>query len=313
MARPQKEGLEYFPLNTDIDQDDKLQLIEAKFGIKGFGIVIKLLMKIYREGYYYEWSEKEQLLFSKRVNVDINEVNDVINECLKWDLFDQDTYDTYGILTSRGIQRRYFEAVGRRKEVEVVTEYCLIDLKNQPHIVYVNINPVNVHNNPLSNRVNADINSQSKVKESKEKNTTVTPPDVDINPAEFNPAQIEEGLRSSRHVIESFEKEFGRLLGPFEVEETQVLVKEYGDELVLLALKESITRGIRTLKYIRGILTNWGGLGIKSVQDAEEHERQFREQKQKQQQKVADVDKAKKSSLGSGYEIYVPPGVPNTG
>ena len=45
MARPVKEGLEYFPLDCDIDQDDKVALIEAQHGIKGFGVVIKLLMK----------------------------------------------------------------------------------------------------------------------------------------------------------------------------------------------------------------------------------------------------------------------------
>ena len=30
MARPIKEGLEYFPLDCDIDQDDKIALIEAQ-------------------------------------------------------------------------------------------------------------------------------------------------------------------------------------------------------------------------------------------------------------------------------------------
>ena len=79
MARPIKEGLEYFPLDCDIDQDDKITLIEAQHGLIGFGIAIKLLMKIYNNSYFYEWTEKEQLLFSKRVNVNINEVNVVIN------------------------------------------------------------------------------------------------------------------------------------------------------------------------------------------------------------------------------------------
>lgn len=87
MARPQKNGLDYFPLDVDIDQDDKVALIEAQHGITGFAIVIKLLMKIYKNSYFYEWTEKEQLLFSKRVNVDINQVNVVINDCVKWGLF----------------------------------------------------------------------------------------------------------------------------------------------------------------------------------------------------------------------------------
>lgn len=58
LARPQKEGLEYFPLDVDMDQDDKVALIEAQHGLVGFGVVIKLLMKIYKHGYFYEWTEK---------------------------------------------------------------------------------------------------------------------------------------------------------------------------------------------------------------------------------------------------------------
>ena len=40
-----KSGLEYFPL--DCNMDDKLELIEAEFGITGFGVVVKLFQKIY--------------------------------------------------------------------------------------------------------------------------------------------------------------------------------------------------------------------------------------------------------------------------
>ena len=173
MARPQKTGLEYFPLDVDIDQDDKIQLIEARFGITGFAIVIKLFMKIYKEGYYYKWTEKEQLLFSKRINVDINLVNDVINECIKWGLFDSTLYEKYKILTSKGIQRRYLEATGRRKQVELIKEYCLIDSSKYSNVVFVSINSVNVNNNPQSDKVNDDINPKSKVKESKVKESKV--------------------------------------------------------------------------------------------------------------------------------------------
>ena len=169
MGRPQKEGLDYFPLDVDIDQDDKIALIEAQHGIVGFGVVIKLFMKIYKNGYFYEWGEKEQLLFSKRVNVDINSINAIINDCLKWGLFDPHMYETYGILTSRGIQRRYFEAVSRRQNVTAIEEYCLIDMESYSNIVYVNINGINVNGNSHSRVVNDNINPQSKVKESKVK------------------------------------------------------------------------------------------------------------------------------------------------
>ena len=67
-------------------------------------------------------------------------------------------------MTSKGIQKRYFEATNRRKIFEVKSEYLLIKVTS-----------VSINDN--SNSVNADINSkkvnnntQSKVKESKVNN-----------------------------------------------------------------------------------------------------------------------------------------------
>ena len=45
MARPVKEGLDYFEL--DCHMEEKVRLIQAEFGLKGFAIVVKLYQKIY--------------------------------------------------------------------------------------------------------------------------------------------------------------------------------------------------------------------------------------------------------------------------
>ncbi len=154
-------GLEYFPLDVDIDTDDKIELIEAKHGITGFAVIIRLFMKIYRCGYYYKWGEKEQLLFSKRVNVDINTLNAIINDAIGWEIFDEGKFNKYEILTSKGIQKRYTEATKRRQRVELYREYLLMNgicLNAHKNIQIVNIKDDN-----------ADISTQSKVKESKAK------------------------------------------------------------------------------------------------------------------------------------------------
>ena len=79
-------------------QDDKIQLLEAKYGITGFGVLIKLLMKIYSEGYYYTWGEKESLLLSKRVNVDVNKVDEIVADLVKWGMFDSQMFKKYKVL-----------------------------------------------------------------------------------------------------------------------------------------------------------------------------------------------------------------------
>ena len=162
MARPLKQGLDYFPLDVDMDRDDKIQLIEAKHGNMGFAIVIKLLMRIYQESYFYSWTEREQLLFCKRYNFEINLLKDVVHDCIKYELFDQFLYEQYKILTSHGIQKRYFEATAKRKQVDIDKIYLLINVKN---IINDNINRVNDD----INRINDDISTQRKGKEKERK------------------------------------------------------------------------------------------------------------------------------------------------
>lgn len=164
MARPQKSGIEYFSL--DIKFDDKIELLEAKYGMEGFGILIKLWQKIYSNSYYINWNDDSVLLFKKVVNADINLISAIINDCLRWEIFDKSKYEKYSILTSKGIQKRYVEATQRRKEVEFTEEYLLIENVTEKYQKTVNVS---------INSINTDINSkkdnigtQSKVKESKE-------------------------------------------------------------------------------------------------------------------------------------------------
>ena len=162
MARPQKEGIDYFTLDTKMD--DEVKLVEAKFGISGFGVLIKLCQIIYDNSYYIKWTEREQLLYSNRINADINLVIEVVNECLKWNLFNREMYSKYEILTSRGIQKRYIEATQRRKEVCFYQEYMLLDIQEKyPEKVIVNINNIIVN----INSVNTSISTQTKVNKTK--------------------------------------------------------------------------------------------------------------------------------------------------
>ncbi|CAN7220741.1 DUF4373 domain-containing protein [Rossellomorea sp. LjRoot5] len=178
MARPTKVGLEYFPLDVDIEHDDKFGLVVATHGILGIGIVVRLLIKIYKKSYFYKWEEREQLRFPDNTGVDINQVNEVINTCLKWGFFDRNMFEKYNILTSHGIQIRYLEAVKRRKEVEVYKEYCLLskkEINECDNIVIVNLN-----------FDNDTIYLQSKVEESKLEDSEVEDSEVDLESNKIN-------------------------------------------------------------------------------------------------------------------------------
>lgn len=155
MARPIKNGLDYFPVDVDFENDDKIQLIEVLHGNEGSMIFFKLLSRVYKNGYFYKWTEKEQLLFSKRVNVDINKVNAIINDTIKYELFNSDLFETYNILTSERIQRTYIEATGRRKNIKMNADFLLIDINEHKNGVNVDIILINDNEKPpKKNKIN---------------------------------------------------------------------------------------------------------------------------------------------------------------
>lgn len=155
MARPNKIGLDYFPLDVDIFEDEKVSAISGEFGIKGEITVIKLLCAIYRNGYFILWNDllKFKLLRSLP-GISSELIESIVNRLVLWDFFDKTLFDSVKVLTSRGIQRRYFEA-SRRRKTEGELPYLLI----------------NVCNNPFSDSINAgkNLTKESKEKKSKEK------------------------------------------------------------------------------------------------------------------------------------------------
>lgn len=192
MARPVKIGLDYFPLDTNIYGDDKIQLIEAEFGSKGFAIIIKLFCKIYADkGYYYNWTEVEKLLFAKRIGETVGLVDEIVKRSVKWGLFDELVFNQFQILSSAAIQSRFLEAVSRRENIEIIKEFLLIDISEYKNKVNVNINSINVN-----------ISTQSKVKEIKVKEISEKLP----TQKSFKKFTEEEFYNS----LKSFVKEFGK-------------------------------------------------------------------------------------------------------
>lgn len=144
MARPFKSGIDYFPL--DVVMDDKIKILEAEHGLIGFGIWVKLHQKVYSSNYWIEWDKKAKIIFSNEINVDINKVNDVINSCIEWNIFDKKVFDKYSVLTSSGIQKRYFKICEKRLRLAVINEYMLVEVPiiDKQEIIIVDINSVNV-------------------------------------------------------------------------------------------------------------------------------------------------------------------------
>ncbi|MBD1223263.1 Lin1244/Lin1753 domain-containing protein [Virgibacillus halodenitrificans] len=245
MARPTKDGLDYFPLDVDMDQDDKVLIIISKFGFEGFGILVKLLMEIYKNGYFYKWTEKEQIIFSSRVSVDINLVKEIVEECVKWGLFDQKIYDEKHILTSKGIQERFLLATSRRVNVNINEELRLVS--------------VDINSN--SNKKKSSKSTQSKVKESKE-NKSKESEEEEKDAAVF----FDENIAPISSVV---------------VQQIEDWENDFPSEVIIRAMEEAIFQNARNWKYINNTLKNWRSNGAKNLNDVEHLIREFERKKNK--------------------------------
>ena len=198
-----KTGLEYFSFDVDFFQDEKTQFVSARFGMKGEIVIIKLLCKIYRQGYYIDWNDDIALLFAKSVGGDCQYsfVNDVVCELLKRGFFDKGIFERFSVLTSRGIQKRYFEATGRRKKVEAREEILLIEVRNFQN-VYI------LENNVNNLSADVDILKQSKVKERKGKERKVKESKGNSVGSEEPPESFKQSLKLSESLLTSHRKEY---------------------------------------------------------------------------------------------------------
>lgn len=175
MARPLKQGLSYFPLDVGFMDDIKIRKIIRACGIQSVAVLISLLGNIYEDnGYYLVWDSDMPFLIADKIGVSEGAVHEIVKKAMQAEFFNSDIFEKYQILTSRGIQSRYIEAIGRRKEVTLLKEYMLIDVHEKN--INVNINWINVDNNGVNvdnNGVNVCNNEQNKIKKNKKKENNI--------------------------------------------------------------------------------------------------------------------------------------------
>lgn len=165
-GRQNKVGLDYFEL--DCQMEEKVRLIQAEYGLKGFAVFVRLLQKIYGEhGYYCEWTQDSELLFVSENGLNsgsLQLLRDIVSACIRRNIFSERLFKEYGILTSSGVQKRYLKASAKREVVELKKEYLLIVVpESRKNVV---INSISSYGNSISDGINA----QSREEESREDN-----------------------------------------------------------------------------------------------------------------------------------------------
>lgn len=157
MARPLSRGIEYYPLDVDFLNDLKIKKIMKSCGPNSIAIIILLLGNIYGdEGYFMKWDEDVCFLVADAVGAKEVYVKEVLKKCLQVDLFSSELFEKFKIITSKGIQKRFFEITKRRKRETLINKYLLVNVTETGVIV-------------AETGVIVSKSTQSKVKESKVK------------------------------------------------------------------------------------------------------------------------------------------------
>ena len=123
-------GMLYFPLKVNLFEEIAVELVEARFGLKGTAAVMKLLCKIHKEnGYYLKWNAEQCTLFTNKAGKDINEqeMQGIVDILVEKAFFDPKTYKEQGVLTSTEIQKIWLEATKRRKRDLTTLPYLLVE------------------------------------------------------------------------------------------------------------------------------------------------------------------------------------------
>ena len=114
MARQQKDGLDYFPLDVDFFEDEKIKILRARYGADGISLYIYLLCRIYKKGYYIKVNDDFEYILSVDLNMGADKVRQVLTFLLSRSLFDNTLFQSDAVLTSTGIQKRFQLAVKER-------------------------------------------------------------------------------------------------------------------------------------------------------------------------------------------------------
>ena len=258
------DGINYFPVGVNFMEENAMEVIEAKYGIKGSAIVLKLLCKIYKEGYFIRWDEEQCLIFANKAGREVQaaEVQGIIEILFIKGILDRNSYLANGILTSANIQKIWMEATKRRKRDLKALPYLLVnDLTLQeteaPEGENVTISPGNVVHDVTVNAKNACNSGQSKVKEKKAEENKELPPSAPPKGKEKEWEEVSAPLPIPGYAFNTITHNYPGLTDTLK----RLGITEAGEVNAILRLSDYGRKGTRVWQLIAN--TCWSDIGVK--------------------------------------------------
>lgn len=127
--RPLKQGLDYFPFDVDFYGDIKVRAVKVEYGCSGINVFVYLLCQIYKNGYYIKFDKNYEYIICDDLKIQADELRKIITFLCEEALFENELFTSKKVLSSRGIQARFQQAIksrGSKRAVEVDADIWLL-------------------------------------------------------------------------------------------------------------------------------------------------------------------------------------------
>lgn len=303
MGRKPKAGLDFAGWSVSMfDGDTKIDKLLDSHGWKGFGIYFFLCQMAYKfDGYFYRWCFDDSATTARRMGAGITSasVEETVRTCLRIGLFDSRTFDEWGILTSRGIQKSFCIAINRRDVKSVIQEYWLLTDSETSELVKglekCALNHDFTHGNSDFRDGNSDFRDGKKP-DSKEE---------DSKGKDRKEEDMAVGRKASSSSAVNF---FLNRINPAPsmtcLEELKGYEADLGAAVCIRAMMVALDEKKSNWAYIRGILRNKQRAGIRSLEAWDAYEAQRSQKKNgNPAQKQEGVKPSGEQSVSARYGV----------
>jgi len=278
MANRAKTGLEYFPLEVTLFSDIKCRKMIRKYGSDAITLYIYLLCRIYEDGYYIELDEDLLFFAAETLKMDEDLVNEMLNFMLKIGIFDENLAKKEKLLTSKGIQIRYFEIAKISRRKKSVEKFSLINVQLSP--INVQESSINVQDSRNIVQLSPNIvHSGRKGKERKGKKRKEKEKEVERKSSLLTTSTSSSDFEIKKNVYVCIDELFEILSD----DEYWIEVSAKSHATTIDEIQIAIPKFLLHLKT--------SGIELKSIQDAKSHfNNWFRKVRQIEQQSQPDSD-----------------------
>lgn len=267
MARPRKDGLDYFPVDVNILNDIKTKKLIRSYGTKTVAILIYLLSAIYRDnGYYLQYDDDLKFIIADEFDFEESFVENVISKMVEVDFFSKEMFEQHKILTSEGIQKRFLKASERRVSVNILQPYRLINDSSE-EFMYAEI-PVEKGlciQKPRSSVVSVYKSTQSKVKKIESKNKV----NNKVNSKEDSKEDTSSGSTDNdvQELITMYQENFG-VCNSLVINDIQNALTMFDKDVIIESFRLSIGKDNPYL-YMKGIWKKWKDEGVITLEQVQ--------------------------------------------